>query len=278
MYALVLRHAAVICVRRCRTTRVIAECYRLDYENSGLQYVTRSRHMSSQVTEAGTPMIQNMPTPPFAAVALAFAVLFAADTAAKTGKLDDDLQRAQQILTQLAVNGLEQGVRDALEAELAGIEAHEYVVPVKLTARRYTAGSGYFPVTVEKAGMLEPALVGRLEMPKAKSRRAKSQLNPAYGTARIRVVQGVAPRAAKALESVWVKVDGDVWYIASDDARLRTRVATPTPTVDVPSPTDEVVEVRFVLPLDDGSGDTPVDATGRVQARIDGQHRCVVDP
>jgi WD40 repeat protein len=192
-------------------------------------------------------MTQNMPRFSGAALLVAFATLFATlyapDADAKTGKLDEDLQRAQQILTQLTASGMEQGSRDALEAELAGIEAHEYVAPVKLKARQYTSGSGYFPVTVSKAGLLEPALVGRIEMSRAKSRRAKSKLNPAYATVRVRVGSGAAPMVTKAVTSLWVRVDGDVYTVSSEDARIQA--AEPAAT---PAPIAEQVDTPEVQP------------------------------
>lgn len=117
-------------------------------------------------------------------------MLFATHGQAQTGAIDDDLQRAREILSQLAAGILDQTTRDSLDGELARIEAHEYVVRVKLVARKYTAGSGYYPVTVSRAGLLEPPPVGRIEMPRGTARRAKSQLNPAYATRRIVVVAG----------------------------------------------------------------------------------------
>ena len=151
---------------------------------------------------------------------IALGALFATRAAAQTGSIDDDVQRAQKILTRLATENLAQGPRASLAQELAGIEAHEYVIQVKLVARKYTAGSGYYPVTVSKPGLLEPPAAGRIEMPKGVARRAKSQLNPAYATIRVRVLAGDIPRAVQKLDYVWIKVDGTVWRVVSDDPRL----------------------------------------------------------
>ncbi|MBT5714793.1 hypothetical protein HOI71_27345, partial [Candidatus Poribacteria bacterium] len=216
-------------------------------------------------------MRQKMRTVGVAACVVALTALFATHAPAQTGKIDEDLQRAQEILNQLAIGSLDQDSRVPLEEELARIGAHEYVVPVNLTARAYTSGSGYFPVTVWKDGVLDPALEGRIEMPRSTSRRAKSQLNPAYGTVRIHVVEAVTRRATTTLESLWVKVDGDTWYVVSDDTRLHAH----TLPLTLPKATHEMVEVRFLIPFDDGSGDLLADATGSVQAEIDGRHRWV---
>jgi hypothetical protein len=164
------------------------------------------------------------------------AALVASYSAAQTGNIDDDLQRAQRILNQLATGSLRQDMRTPLEEELARIEAYEYVVPVKLTARKYTAGSGYFPVTVSKAGLLDPPLVGRIVMPKGTARRAKSQLNPARATLRVRQLTGAVTRK---LVSVWVTVDGKVWQVDSSDARLVSDHRTQdTPSQSGGFPTD----------------------------------------
>jgi hypothetical protein len=159
--------------------------------------------------------------------ALCVACLFATQADAQTRKIDDDLLRAQEILNTLATAGLAQGSRTSLEEELAGIEAHEYVVRVKLQARKYTAGSGYFPVTVVKPGLLEPAAAGRLEMPKAAARRAKPQFASAYGVARVRVSPVSPTLAIKLLQSVWVDVDGVAWPVTSNDPRLPSSTHAP---------------------------------------------------
>ncbi len=173
-------------------------------------------------------MTQRMRTVGIAICVAAMATLLASYSAAQTGKIDDDLQRAQEILNQLATSGLEQSSRASLDEELKRIEAHEYVVTANLHARAYTAGSGYFPVTVSVPGLLEPPLVGRIEMPKAKSRRAKSQLNPAYATVRVRAVEQAVSVATQVVTSLWVRVDGDVWSVASPDARIQTLPPMPS--------------------------------------------------
>jgi hypothetical protein len=162
-----------------------------------------------------------------AALVLALTTLAASHVTGQTGKLEDDLQRAQEILAQLSTGELEDGARMSVEEELALIEAYEYVVRVKLTARKYTAGSGYFPVTVSKAGLLEPPLVGRIEMPRGTARRAKSKLSAAYASVAIRAVAGASRVATKVAISVWVTVDGKAWLVATDDTRL---VGKPLPS------------------------------------------------
>ncbi len=133
-------------------------------------------------------------------VAVCVAALLATPAAAQSGKIEDDLQRAQDIVNLLATGAADQGTRDSLEAELAGIEAHEYVVPVKLTARKYAGGSGYYPVTVSKPGLLDAPLVGRIEMPKGVARRAKSKLSSAFGTLGVEVSPG---STATVLRTLW---------------------------------------------------------------------------
>ena len=166
------------------------------------------------------------------ALALCVASLFAIYVGAQTGRFDDDLRRAQEILNQLATTGLESGVRASFQEELASIEAREYVVPVKLQARKYTAGSGYFPVTISKLGLLEPPMAGRIEMPRSMARRAKSQLNPAHAALRVRSQGKITRRAVKALESVWVTVDGKRWAVTSADLRLEARAERMTVAQD----------------------------------------------
>ena len=165
-------------------------------------------------------MTQKMRTVGAAMCVAALTALLVTHASAQTGNIDRDLVRAQEILNQLAVGSLSQDSRMPLEEELARIEAHEYVVPVKLEARKYTAGSGYYPVTVSKPGLLEPPVLGRLEMPKGTARRAKSQLNPAYATVRVGAIAGVPPRAVKAVVSLYARVDDRPWYVSTDDVRL----------------------------------------------------------
>ncbi|MBT3267060.1 hypothetical protein HN371_07915 [Candidatus Poribacteria bacterium] len=205
------------------------------------------------------------------AVALAAITLVARVTPAQTTQIEADLQLAQDILGRLATEDLTQVGRESLQAELRRVEGKEHVVRMTLVARPYTAGSGYFPVKVSRKGLLEPALDGRIEMPRSKSRRAKSQLNPAYGTVRIHVVDGATPRATTVLTSVWVKVDGDVWHVISEDARLRA----PSRVHAAPEPTDEVVKVRFIVPFDEGDGRTVSDSSDVAVATIHGDGQWV---
>jgi Leucine-rich repeat (LRR) protein/formylglycine-generating enzyme required for sulfatase activity len=198
------------------------------------------------------PMTQRMRTVGIAMCVAAMVTLFASYAAAQTGKLDDDLQRAQEILNQLTA-GSDQASRQLLQAELARIEAQEYVVPVKLTARKYTAGSGYFPVTASKSGMLEPPVVGRLEMPRGPARRAKSQLNRAYAAVRVGVISGSSPRAIRYVDTLYVRVDDQVWYVSTDDVRLgrppglRPPVKPPLMEDAQPAQPDAGVDARTLL-------------------------------
>ena len=98
------------------------------------------------------PMTYKMQTPRVAALVLALVALTALHAAAQTGKIDDDLLRAQTILDELAAGTADKGTQDALEAELDSIGAHEYVVSVNLTARQCDLGGGYFPVTRRARG------------------------------------------------------------------------------------------------------------------------------
>jgi hypothetical protein len=193
---------------------------------------------------------------------IALGALFATRAAAQTGSIDDDVQRAQKILTRLATENLAQGPRASLAQELAGIEAHEYVIQVKLVARKYTAGSGYYPVTVSKPGLLEPPATGRIEMPKGVARRAKSQLNPAYATIRVRVLAGDIPRAVQKLDYVWIKVDGTVWRVVSDDPRL-----PPEQRIQDDSSTEEVTREEGST-----SGLSPGRPLGSVPIRVPEQY------
>ena len=77
-----------------------------------------------------------------AALVLALVALTALHADAQTGKIDDDLQRAQEILNELAAGSADQASRQLMEAEIARIEAHDYVVTVKLTTRAYAGAAG----------------------------------------------------------------------------------------------------------------------------------------
>lgn len=63
-----------------------------------------------------------------AALMLALVTLTALHATAQTGKIDDDLQRAQAILNELASGSVDQASLQLMEAEIARIEAHDYVV------------------------------------------------------------------------------------------------------------------------------------------------------
>ena len=130
-------------------------------------------------------MTYKMQTLRVAALMLALVTLTALHATAQPGKIDDDLQRAQAILNELAAGSVDRASLQLMEAEIARIEAHDYVVTVKLTTRAYAGGSGYFPVTVSRAGLIDPPVKGRVEIPKSKARRAKSQCarsrNSIYG-------------------------------------------------------------------------------------------------
>jgi WD40 repeat protein/Leucine-rich repeat (LRR) protein len=218
-------------------------------------------------------MTQRMQTVGIALCVTAMATLFASYSGAQTGKIDDDLQHAQEVLAQLSTGRLEQSARTALAEELTRIEAREYTVPVKLKARPYTAGSGYFPVEVSKQGLLEPAIEGRITMPRAQSRGAKSQLSPAYASIRIRVTTSTPRKAAIVLQSVWVRVDGELWFVTSDDPRLPVayEAGPPNDSPDAPPVArEEAVALRFVMSFDEGRGDKAFDATGSVGTILKG--------
>jgi WD40 repeat protein len=190
--------------------------------------------------------------------------------------LDEDLERAREILNLLDVQGEFETTEDyharlqqynSLLPELREIAEREYSVPLDIEVERYKPDAKYFPVTVSKEGLLEPA-VGRLEMPISAARKAKAKINRAWGTVRVRTSTGLA-QSHPHLTSLFVLVGGKQWGITFQAAWERGfTLPSVHPTGDRFSVTPDgkhllVVSARNVLFVDLDSGDTRLSIAGQ---------------